>query len=531
MCHDLGYLRGICPGDTESSFVINEQGDTVRAPRGASDAFLTPHHIERGKIFVRHRCAVIEALDAERIARAIELTRFPVPEDNDHAETDTEAGPAARGRSDRPARRPVLSAQAQRALPRVRRDRRRRAARLPVAGRSRRALSALFLAGGRALHRRCPAAPAAHRRGQAVDRQPVRPRVRRGASPRPPRPAARRLRAFLTAGSRGRGAHARTIIDPVNSAAAIRMIDAVRGNGQILASRQQVSQPGPGQRDMSHSTDPTMASPPAAGVTGGAAALTGAAAIRQQIASLPNGPGVYRMLDAKGEVLYVGKAKSLKKRVPAYTKPAALSARLQRMVALTRGLEVVTTANDVEALLLECNLIKRHRPPYNIVLRDDKSFPYIYVGKVTRRAAVPADRPPSRRQAQGLRLFRPVRVLGRGQRDARRAAARVPDRAPAPTASSRTAPGPACSTRSSAARRPASAASTPADYARLVEQTRAFLGGRSDKVRAAAAGRDGGRGRARSTSSRRPRSATASRRSPTSPRARASTSARSTMPT
>lgn len=92
LCHDLGYLRGICPGDTEDSFVTNEQGDMVRAPRGASDAFLTPHHIERAKIFVRHRCAVIESLDAERISRAIELTRFPVPEDNDHAETDTEAG-------------------------------------------------------------------------------------------------------------------------------------------------------------------------------------------------------------------------------------------------------------------------------------------------------------------------------------------------------------------------------------------------------------------------------------------------------
>jgi hypothetical protein len=92
LCHDLGYLRGICPGDTEQSFVINEQGDIVRAPRGASDAFLTAHHIERGKIFVRHRCAMIEPLDPERIARAIELTRFPVPEDNDHAETDTEAG-------------------------------------------------------------------------------------------------------------------------------------------------------------------------------------------------------------------------------------------------------------------------------------------------------------------------------------------------------------------------------------------------------------------------------------------------------
>jgi excinuclease ABC subunit C len=104
-------------------------------------------------------------------------------------------------------------------------------------------------------------------------------------------------------------------------------------------------------------------------------ALAGATVIRDQLASLPGGPGVYRMLDAKGEVLYVGKAKSLRKRVPAYTKPQALSARLQRMVALTRALEVVTTSSDVEALLLECNLIKRHRPAFNIVLRDDKSFP------------------------------------------------------------------------------------------------------------------------------------------------------------
>jgi excinuclease ABC subunit C len=116
---------------------------------------------------------------------------------------------------------------------------------------------------------------------------------------------------------------------------------------------------------------------------GAAERASGAALLQSHVPSLPNGPGVYRMLDAKGEVLYVGKAKSLKKRLPAYTKPAALSARLQRMVALTHGLEVVTTASDVEALLLECNMIKRHRPPFNIVLRDDKSFPYIYVGKAT----------------------------------------------------------------------------------------------------------------------------------------------------
>lgn len=110
-------------------------------------------------------------------------------------------------------------------------------------------------------------------------------------------------------------------------------------------------------------------------------ALRGADLIRGQVATLPNAPGVYRMTDDKGEVLYVGKAKSLKKRVVAYTKPQALPARLQRMVALTRGMEFVTTASEVEALLLEANLIKRYRPTFNIVLRDDKSFPYIAIRK------------------------------------------------------------------------------------------------------------------------------------------------------
>ena len=92
LCHDVGYLRGLCPGDTESTFVINDEGDTVEAPRGASDAFLTPYHVERGKIFIRDRCRHVDFLDADRIARAIELTRFPVPDDNDHADTKTEAG-------------------------------------------------------------------------------------------------------------------------------------------------------------------------------------------------------------------------------------------------------------------------------------------------------------------------------------------------------------------------------------------------------------------------------------------------------
>jgi len=92
LCHDIGYLRGICPGDTESCFVINQHGDTVTAPRGASDAFLTPYHVERSKIFVHHRLRMSDHLDPDRIVRAIELTRFPVPEDDDHADTCEEAG-------------------------------------------------------------------------------------------------------------------------------------------------------------------------------------------------------------------------------------------------------------------------------------------------------------------------------------------------------------------------------------------------------------------------------------------------------
>jgi hypothetical protein len=89
--HDIGYVRGICAGDTDEHFVIDAAGNTVTPPRGASDAFLMPYHVERGKIFVRERLAPVPYIDEERIAAAIELTRFPVPDDDDHAATDTEA--------------------------------------------------------------------------------------------------------------------------------------------------------------------------------------------------------------------------------------------------------------------------------------------------------------------------------------------------------------------------------------------------------------------------------------------------------
>ena len=103
----------------------------------------------------------------------------------------------------------------------------------------------------------------------------------------------------------------------------------------------------------------------------------GVAAIREVLKTLPRRPGVYRMQDARGDVLYVGKARALRNRVVNYTHVAKLPKRLQRMVAQTRSMTIVTTRTEAEALLLEAQLIKRFRPAYNVLLRDDKSFPFI----------------------------------------------------------------------------------------------------------------------------------------------------------
>jgi len=105
----------------------------------------------------------------------------------------------------------------------------------------------------------------------------------------------------------------------------------------------------------------------------------GVAAIRNVLRTLPARPGVYRMTDAGGDVLYVGKARALKSRVTNYTQVTRLPRRLQRMVAQTRDMTIVTTNSEAEALLLEAQLIKRYRPPYNVLLRDDKSFPFIFL--------------------------------------------------------------------------------------------------------------------------------------------------------
>jgi excinuclease ABC subunit C len=114
-------------------------------------------------------------------------------------------------------------------------------------------------------------------------------------------------------------------------------------------------------------SEPTESTPPPSGL----------AVIERALETLPLAPGVYRMLDAKGDALYVGKARSLKRRVAAYTQLPRLPERLRRMVFETRAMEVVTTGSEAEALLLEANLIKRLRPRFNIVLRDDKSYPWL----------------------------------------------------------------------------------------------------------------------------------------------------------
>jgi excinuclease ABC subunit C len=105
----------------------------------------------------------------------------------------------------------------------------------------------------------------------------------------------------------------------------------------------------------------------------------GRAVIMRHAKTAPGGPGVYRMIDRNGDVLYVGKAKSIRKRILSYTRPTGYDPRIERMIAATAALEFVSTTTETEALLLEANLIKRLRPRFNVLLRDDKSFPYILI--------------------------------------------------------------------------------------------------------------------------------------------------------
>ena len=120
---------------------------------------------------------------------------------------------------------------------------------------------------------------------------------------------------------------------------------------------------------------------PSAPAGDGARPQTGPAVIARYLKTLPSSPGVYRMIDADGNVIYVGKARSLKARVTSYARAGSHTNRTIRMIAATAAMEFVTVRTEAEALLLEANLIKRFRPRYNVLLRDDKSFPYILIAR------------------------------------------------------------------------------------------------------------------------------------------------------
>ena len=109
--------------------------------------------------------------------------------------------------------------------------------------------------------------------------------------------------------------------------------------------------------------------------------MSGPEIIKFTAKNLPVNPGIYQMENEKGEILYIGKAKNLRKRVISYSNLNNLTRRLQRMVFQTKNVNFTVTNTEIEALLLECSLIKRYKPKFNIILRDDKSFPYILINK------------------------------------------------------------------------------------------------------------------------------------------------------
>jgi excinuclease ABC subunit C len=143
------------------------------------------------------------------------------------------------------------------------------------------------------------------------------------------------------------------------------------------------------------------------------AALSGPEVIRAFVKTLPPSPGVYRMLDEAGEVVYVGKARNLKARVTNYTRPDGLDVRLQRMIAATHSMEFVRTETEAEALLLEANLIKRLKPRFNVLLRDDKSFPYILIATDHEAPELTKHRGTRRRQGHYFGPFASATAVGR----------------------------------------------------------------------------------------------------------------------
>ena len=107
--------------------------------------------------------------------------------------------------------------------------------------------------------------------------------------------------------------------------------------------------------------------------------MNGLDIIKNKLENITNRPGIYQYLNSKNEIIYIGKAKNLKKRISSYKNSSSLSNRIQRMVYQINNIETITTKTEAEAFLLESNLIKKNKPKFNIVLRDDKSLPYILI--------------------------------------------------------------------------------------------------------------------------------------------------------
>jgi excinuclease ABC subunit C len=211
---------------------------------------------------------------------------------------------------------------------------------------------------------------------------------------------------------------------------------------------------------------------------GGLAA--GRAAILAAAKHAPSSPGVYRMIDAAGEVLYVGKAKNIKKRITAYARPTGHDTRIERMIAATATLEFVSTATETEALLLEANLIKRLRPRFNVLLRDDKSFPYILITGDHPAPQILKHRGARNRPGNYYGPFASAQAVHRTITALQRAF--LLRSCSDAVYESRTRPCLLHQIKRCSA--PCTGEIKPEDYAVLVNEAKAFLSGRSDTVRA-----------------------------------------------
>ncbi len=205
----------------------------------------------------------------------------------------------------------------------------------------------------------------------------------------------------------------------------------------------------------------------------------GVSVIRSKVRTLPNAPGCYRMISVEGEVLYVGKAKDLKKRVTSYTLPNRQAIRTQRMIAETATMEFMTTHTEVEALLLEANLIKRYRPRYNVLLRDDKSFPYILITADHPAPQITKHRGARNRPGQYFGPFASAGAVNRTIVALQRAFLLRP--CTDSIFASRTRPCLQYQIKRCSA--PCVGRIAESDYANLVEEARDFLMGKSDKVK------------------------------------------------